>query len=315
MEDALRWGVDHIFSRHLDPTEQPPGPNTDPWDSPFSPPPAFASSPSGDVKMEEAPSPPHSPSPMQEATAHPPADPHSSPELALKSPFGAPDQQHHQHRSRNKASPGKPGGAGFQPPYTDSMVDSLLQWSASLPGRHGQVEPSTAPTAAAAAAVPDQTDPGGDDGVTRQGVQSLGAVLGPGWGCVKVHEWSQAQMDDESNGDEGEPCTCHCHSPRVLEAPGVLDQIEQLIQSFWSCKTCLGWYASSRVSSTYINQELGPQRLHNDCRTLVDTGGPGRLPVHSLLRRSSSQGVAPKDLLTCHMRVLHHTTQVLCHVL
>ncbi len=209
MEDALKWGVEHIFSRHRYPTQHASDTDTNMAGTSR---PALAATPGSspsDVKMEAAAS-PRSPSHAQEAAtpvasaaAEATASPHStpasaSPESSMQSPFGAPEQQQPQHRSNSKIKGShKHSSSAFQPLYTDGVVDKLVQWSASLPVLHVQAEPSGQGNN-------DQAMHEAVDKAADRARQSLGKVLGPGWDCVKVHEWSQAQMDDDTHGDEGE---------------------------------------------------------------------------------------------------------------
>lgn len=204
MEDALKWGAEHIFSRHRYHTEHitDAGPHMARPASAFTP----ASSP-GDVKMEEAASPKSSHqtqeavTPAAEAAASPGGTPpaSASPEPGMQSPFGAPEQQQQQHRSKPKIKGShKHGSPVFQPVYTDSVVDKLVQWSTSLPSMHARAQPSTE-------AVTDQAVHGADDHkAADKAVQSAGEVLGAGWECVKLQEWSQAQLDNNAHGDDGE---------------------------------------------------------------------------------------------------------------
>ena len=213
MEDALKWGAEHIFSRHRYHTEHV----TDADSHMAHPPrPASASTPAsspGDVKMEEAASPRSSHqtqeavTPAAAAAAEAAASPggtrpaSASPEPGMQSPFGAPEQQQQQqqHRSKPKIKGlHKHGSPIFQPVYTESVVDKLVQWSMSLPGMHARAEPSSE-------AVPDQAVHDADDHkAADEAVQSAGKVLGAGWECVKLQEWSQAQLDNDAHGDDGE---------------------------------------------------------------------------------------------------------------
>ena len=214
MEDALKWGAEHIFSRHRYHTEHVTDANSH-MAHPSRP--ASASTPAsspGDIKMEEAASPSSSHQTQEAATpaaaaaaeaaaspgGTPPAS--ASPEPGMQSPFGAPEQQQQpqpQHRSKPKIKGShKHGSPVFQPVYTDSVVDKLVQWSTSLPGMHARVQPS-------AEAVTDQAMHDADgQKAADEAVQSAGEVLGAGWECVKLQEWSQAQLDIDAHGDDGE---------------------------------------------------------------------------------------------------------------
>lgn len=202
MEDALRWGVEHIFSHQHYITEQPQ--DTDAATStPSVPTSAAAAASPHDLKMEDAPSPlgkdassPRGLShPTQaagtaaaEATPSPRGTPASaSPEPGMQSPFGAPEQQQQPKSHSKNSSP------TFQPVYTDRVVEKVLEWSMS-PSR--QAKGGSHPRSEEAAEDKAISVLGG-------GVQSLGAVLGSGWSCVKLHEWSHGQLDDEAQADEG----------------------------------------------------------------------------------------------------------------
>ncbi|KAL0025228.1 hypothetical protein WJX77_008845 [Trebouxia sp. C0004] len=214
MEDALKWGVEYIFSRHRYHTEHVTDAD---FHKAHPPRPASASTPAsspGDIKMEEAASPRSSHQTQEavtpaaaaaaEAAASPDGTPpaSASPEPGMQSPFGAPEQQQQpqqQHRSRPKIRGSfKNGSPVFQPVYTDSVVDKLVQWSMSLPGMHARAQPS--PEAVTDQAVHDADGHKAAD----EGVQSAGEVLGAGWECVKLQEWSQAQLDNDVHGDDGE---------------------------------------------------------------------------------------------------------------
>lgn len=224
MEDALKWGAEHIFSRHRYRTEHV----TDASSHIAHPArPASASTPAsspGEVKMEEAASPRSSHQTQEavtpaaavaaEAAASPGGTPPSSvsPEPGMQSPFGAPEQQQQQqHRSKPKIKgSNKHGSPVFQPVYTDSVVDKLMQWSASLPGMHARAQPS-------AEAATDQAMHDADDHrAADEAVQSAAEVLGAGWECVKLQEWSQAQLDNDAHGDDGEQMCLACAS--ILQA-------------------------------------------------------------------------------------------------
>ena len=210
MEDALRWGVEHIFSRHRYPTQPASDMDTA---AVAALRPNSATTPAtsqGDVKMEEAAS-PSSPNHMQEAAAagsSAAASPHStpnsvSPEPSMQSPFGAPEQQH-RSKPKVKASPTQPSSSAFQPVYTDSVIDKLVHWSASVFNTRGQTEPSGQQPGDHS--MPDAANKPSEHG-SPAGSTLLANVLGSGWDCVKAHEWSQAQMDDDSHGDEGKLCS------------------------------------------------------------------------------------------------------------
>jgi len=59
-----------------------------------------------------------------------------------------------------------------------------------------------------------------DHKAADEAVQSASEVLGAGWECVKLQEWSQAQLDNDAHGDDGEQmclvdvptlhAACHC---------------------------------------------------------------------------------------------------------
>ena len=227
MEDALKWGAEHIFSRHRYHTEHVTDANSY---MAHPPRPASASTPAsspGDIKTEAAS--PRSSHQTQEAATPaaaaaaeaaaspggtPPAS--ASPEPGMQSPFGAPEQQQQpQHRSKPKIKGShKHGSPVFQPVYTDSVVDKLVQWSTSVPGMHARAQPS-------AEAVTDQAMHDADgQKAADEAVQSAGEVLGAGWECVKLQEWSQAQLDNDAHGDDGEQmclvdvptlqAACHC---------------------------------------------------------------------------------------------------------
>ena len=210
MEDALRWGVEHIFSRQHYTTE--PAQVTDAATAGPSRPSSAAAGGSphshGDTKMEDAPSPqsPSHPAPeagtaagtaagstAAESTPSPRGQKLSaSPEPSMKSPFGSPEQQQ-QPKSHSKA-PVTNSSSVFQPVYTDRVVEKVLEWSAvqsrqAKAGGHSRRQGEYKVVG----------DSG--DGV---GAQSLGEVLGPGWSCVKLHEWQQGQLDDDAQADEGE---------------------------------------------------------------------------------------------------------------
>ncbi|KAL3149213.1 hypothetical protein ABBQ32_002039 [Trebouxia sp. C0010 RCD-2024] len=192
MEGALRWGVEHIFSHQHYITEHSQGT------------PAATPSPNArdhDLKMEDAASPQGPSHPAREAgTAGAEATPSprrrttpasASPEPGMQSPFGAPEQQqqpksHSKPRNRNS-------GSVFQPVYTDTVLEKVLEWSMAL---------SRAAKAWA------HGSEGVNDDKASSGVggaaQSLGEVLGADWSCVKLHEWSQSQLDDDTQADEGD---------------------------------------------------------------------------------------------------------------
>ncbi len=240
MEDALKWGAEHIFSRHRYHTEHVTDANSHPAHLSR---PASASTPAsspGDIKMEEAASPKSSHQTQEAATSAaaaapaaaeaaaspggtPPAS--ASPEPGMQSPFGAPEQQQHGFKPKIKGSH-KRGSPVFQPVYTDSVVDKLVQWSMSLPAMHARAQPS-------AEVETDQAVHDADGHkAADEAVQSAGEVLGAGWECVKLQEWSQAQLDNDAHGDDGEQmcpmytcpfCTLHvtvslwfvcCHCPK-----------------------------------------------------------------------------------------------------
>lgn len=213
MEDALRWGVEHIFSRQHHTAE--PAQDTD---AATAGPPrpssaAAAASPHshGDTKMEDALSPPRASHPAPEAGAAtgstaPESTPSpklsASPEPSMQSPFGSPEQQQ-QPKSHSKP-PATNSSSVFQPVYTDRVVEKLLEWSvvqsrqAKAEGHsRGQTEDK---------AVGDSGDRVG------VGAQSLGKVLGHGWSCVKLHEWQQGQLDDEAQADEGDILRSELHN-------------------------------------------------------------------------------------------------------
>lgn len=203
MEDALKWGVEHIFSRQRYITEAAQATDTATADQSR---PVSAASPlsQGDVKMEDAPSPGSPSQATQEAgtavvqsTPSPRRTPASaSPEPSMKSPFGAPEQQqqqpHHRSKTKNKGH-GKTSSSVFQPVYTDSVIQRLLQWSET---KSSQPEAGDYP-------IVNGHSQGMADGRPGDAAQSLGEVLGSGWGCVKLHEWSQGQLDDDAHADEG----------------------------------------------------------------------------------------------------------------
>lgn len=69
-------------------------------------------------------------------------------------------------------------------------MEKLLQWSTAVASRDD--------TAGAADAE------GSEGGRGPEAVaQSLGQVLGAGWDCVRVHNWSQDSFDEELHGEEG----------------------------------------------------------------------------------------------------------------
>lgn len=193
MEGALRWGVEHIFSHQHYITEQS-------QETPSATPSPNAQD--HDLKMEDAPSPQGPSHPTQEAgtagaeatpsprrRTTPPAS--ASPEPGMQSPFGAPEQQqqpksHSKPRNRNS-------GSVFQPVYSDTVLEKVLEWSMS---------PSRAAKAGAHPGSEGVSADKASSGV-RGGVQSLGEVVGADWSCVKLREWSQSQLDDEAQADEG----------------------------------------------------------------------------------------------------------------
>ena len=202
MEDALRWGVEHIFSRQhyiTQPTQHTDAATLGP-SRPTSAAAAASLHSRGDTKMEDALSPrsPSHPAPeagtaAAESTPSPRGKtktPSASPEPSMKSPFGSPEQQQPKSHSKPLATT---NSSVFQPVYTDRVVKKVLQWS-------------VAHTRQAKAGGHPRSD--GEDKVGAEigvglGAQSLGEVLGPGWGCVKLHEWNQGQLDDEAQADEG----------------------------------------------------------------------------------------------------------------
>ena len=202
MEDALRWGVDHIFSRQpyiTEPTHHtgaatagPPKPSSA----------AAAASPHshGDTKMEDAPSPQslNHPAPAAGTAAAEPAavstpspgrqKPSTSPEPSMRSPFGSPEQQ------QQPKPPATNSSSVFQPVYTDRVVEKVLEWSV-VQSRQAKAEGHSRGEGE------DKVVGDSGDGV---GAQSLGRVLGPGWSCVKLHDWQQGQLDDDAQAVEGE---------------------------------------------------------------------------------------------------------------
>lgn len=204
MEGALRWGVEHIFSHQHYITEHSQGT------------PAATPSPNArdhDLKMEDAASPQGPSHPAREAgTAGAEATPSprrrttpasASPEPGMQSPFGAPEQQqqpksHSKPRNRNS-------GSVFQPVYTDTVLEKVLEWSMAL---------SRAAKAWA------HGSEGVNDDKASSGVggaaQSLGEVLGADWSCVKLHEWSQSQLDDDTQADEGGCFSLHAELPTPI---------------------------------------------------------------------------------------------------
>lgn len=240
MEDALKWGAEHIFSRHRYHTE----PVSDPNAPSSASRPASAATPSSnshdDVKMEDVASPRSTPqdqeatTPVAAAAAEAAASPHStppasgSPEPGMQSPFGAPEQQQQpQQRSTPKVKGShRHGRPVFQPVYTGSIIDKLVHWTASLPAMQAQARPGS--EASADHPMHEADEPGPSD----RAVQSAGEVLGSGWECVKLHEWSQAQLDDEGHGEEGGqaylPDYCAC---MVSVAPSLVPRQWLLRQS------------------------------------------------------------------------------------
>ena len=203
MEDALKWGAEHVFSRQRYISEQPHVTGAEPAHQSRPASAAAAASPlsQSDVKMEEAPS-PRSPSHAAQEAAESAASPlrgtppaSASPEPSMKSPFGAPEQQQVQHKPRSKSKPRGKTGSPFQPVYTDSIVEKLVQWSASQPGQNAAAGNDQSATSSQ-----DHTSMNGRVG---SGPPSLKGVLGPEWACVKLHEWTQVQFDDETQADEG----------------------------------------------------------------------------------------------------------------
>ena len=203
MEDALKWGVEHIFSSQRYMTE--PSQAMDAATADQSRPGSAASPLSqGDVKMEDAAS-PGSPShatqkagtAVGQSTPSPQHTPASaSPEPSMKSPFGAPEQQQQQpqHKSKTKhKAHGKTSSSVFQPVYTDSVIQKLLQWS----------EAQSSQAEAEDHLMVNGHTQGMANGRPGDVAQSLGEVLGSGWGCVKLHEWSQGQLNDDAHADEG----------------------------------------------------------------------------------------------------------------
>ena len=125
--------------------------------------------------------------------------PSASPEPSMKSPFGSPEQQQ-QLKSHSKPS-ATHSGSVFQPVYTDTVVEKVVEWS-------------VAQSQQAQARVQGEAKGAGDGGA-GVGAQSLEEVLGPGWSCVKLHEWQQGQLDDNAQADAGERlpsllCTIYC---------------------------------------------------------------------------------------------------------
>ena len=127
----------------------------------------------------------------------------------LQSPFGAPEQQQPQHRSKSKSrhSADKHKSHPFQPVYTDIVVEKLLQWALSQPAVQGR---------AAFGDGQHSTAEAGNSSAGGNSEESLEKVLGQGWGCVKLHQWDPAQV--EVAGDEGmlsvlvlcRSCRLHC---------------------------------------------------------------------------------------------------------
>lgn len=193
MEDALRWGVEHIFSRQPY-TTQPQSQDTA---APTAA--TAAASPHGrdDTKIEDAHS-PRSPGHMAQEAGMAAAEsipsprgkpPSASPEPSMKSPFGSPEQQQQQPKSHSKLSATNSSSV-FQPVYTDTVVKKVVEWSVA---QSQQVQ-----------ARGGGEDKGSGDGGVGVGAQSLEEVLGPGWSCVKLHEWQQGQLDDNAQADAGE---------------------------------------------------------------------------------------------------------------
>lgn len=206
MEDALRWGVEHIFSRQNYTTEPAQDTDTATAGPPRPSSAAAAASPRshGDTKMEDAPSPRSPSQPAQqvgmaagstaaESTPSPQGqEPSASPEPSMKSPFGSPELQQ-QPKSHGKA-PVTNSSSVFQPVYTDRVVEKVLEWSA-VQSRQAKAKGHSRGEG--------ENKVVGDSGDGER-APSLGQVLGPGWSCVKLHEWQQGQLDDDAQADEGE---------------------------------------------------------------------------------------------------------------